>query len=434
MSRLRRALEEVASGTALAAALASRLDSLAETRIFESDLLPSPAALPGLARLFAADAESARFVANRPSLFARLARGGLPQLRERRAALESGARFDPELPLEDALDELRLARREESSAVACLDLAGQIPFEEASLHLSLLAESIVVRALALAQRGREEVPIVVLGMGKIAGREFTYHSDLDLIFLYAGGPDRVVAASRVGQRLIAYLTTMTGAGVAYPVDARLRPSGQQGMLVTAIDRFEAYQCEQAETWEHVALLRGRAIACVAAPGAEVLARVHAAITSRRHKPWRYLADLRERVERERAAEIGPERAFKTGPGGLMDVDFLAAGAQLERGRSAPIPLPSAPNLLAAAVAGERVERVLRNYGFLRRVEARARLVAGRGVEGLPADPAALELVAELVEPGLSGAALLARQAALRAELRGAWQRVIAADSIAALEE
>ena len=33
------------------------------------------------------------------------------------------------------------------------------------------------------------------------GREFTYHSDLDLIFLYAGGTDAIDGVSRVGHRL-----------------------------------------------------------------------------------------------------------------------------------------------------------------------------------------------------------------------------------------
>lgn len=434
MNPLRRSLEDAVAGTPLAAALRQRLELLAESRLFEADCAPADAALPGLARLLAADPEAARFISHRPALYARLCCETPEQLRERRALLAGGKLFDPALPLEDALDELRVLRREECCAVACLDLGGRIDFEEASLHLSLLAESIAARALALARRGREAVPLVVLGMGKIAGREFTYHSDLDLIFLYAGGSDLVSAASRVGQRLIAYLTTMTGAGVAYPVDARLRPSGQQGMLVTALDRFEAYQCERAEIWEHIAVLRGRAIACIDAPGSQVLARIHEQICSRRLAPWRYLAELRERVERERAQDESTALAIKTGRGGTMDLDFLAGGAQLERGRREPLPLPSVPALLRSAVSGERVEALLGHYAFLRRLEARARLLAGRGVEGVSAAPDALAVVAELVLPGLSGPELLARQSAVRAELRRDWLHVVDANSIAALED
>ena len=84
-------------------------------------------------------------------------------------------------------------------------------------------------------------------MGKLGGREFTYHSDLDLIFLHGDGVEAVPGASRVAQRLISYVTTMTGAGMAYAVDSRLRPSGKQGMLVTSFDGFIAYQSEAAAT-------------------------------------------------------------------------------------------------------------------------------------------------------------------------------------------
>ena len=109
-----------------------------------------------------------------------------------------------------------------------------------SEYLSIVAEATTRAALALARRelrGADHGAFAVIGMGKIAGREFTYHSDLDLIFLY-GGDTEIDRASRLGQRLISYLTTMTGAGIAYEVDTRLRPSGQQGMLVASFAGYE----------------------------------------------------------------------------------------------------------------------------------------------------------------------------------------------------
>ena len=93
-----------------------------------------------------------------------------------------------------------------------------------------------------------------------------------------------------------------------------------------------------------------------------------------------------------------------------------------------------PALLRSAVSGARVEVLLGHYAFLRRLEARARLLAGRGVEGVSTAPDALARVAELVLPGLSGPELLARQSALRAELRREWLRVVDANTIAALED
>ena len=62
-------------------------------------------------------------------------------------------------------------------------------------------------------------------------------------------------------------------------------------------------------------------------------------------PWAYLADLRKRVHGERARETATSVAIKTGPGGLMDVDFLAEGGLLERGAERFPPLPAIPALL-----------------------------------------------------------------------------------------
>jgi glutamate-ammonia-ligase adenylyltransferase len=390
-------------------------------------------AADGLARLLAIRGELGGFLAHRPALRERVAAAVPESLASRARELEADAPEAPEGDLEGALDALRLLRREETCLAACLDLGGVVPFEEASEFLSRLAECIARRALGLAQGRPARGALSVLGMGKLAGRELTYHSDLDLIFLYEGGPERVTEASRAGQRLIAYLATQTGAGIAYAVDARLRPSGQQGTLVTGFDPFERYQCEKAETWEHVAVLRSRAIAGDLRRAQEVLDRVHARLLARRERPWAYLAALRQRVVDERSSPSRDVIDFKTGPGGLMDVDFLAGGACLERG-AAPFPrYPSVPAMLRAAVRGGRVEQVLEDYRFLRLAEARARLCAGRGVESLQRSDPGLPAVAELVEPGLGPEGLVERIAATRARVRAAWEAVVEADSAAALE-
>ena len=274
-------------------------------------------------------------------------------LRRRATELALSAREEPAGDLETALDALRLLRREETALAACCELGGLAPFELVSEFLSILAEAITARALQLARRGpaASRQAFAVIGMGKIAGREFTHHSDLDLIFLYEGGPDEVSLASRIGQRLIAYLTTMTGAGIAYAVDTRLRPSGQKGMLVTSFEGFTRYQCETAETWEHLALLRSRPIAGEVAQAGDAFAAIRQHVLRGGGKPWPYLADLRARVERERAREGSGPLAFKTGPGGLMDIDFLAGGGLLERGAREFPALPSVAALLACTLPG-----------------------------------------------------------------------------------
>ncbi|MGE4606013.1 MAG: hypothetical protein AAEJ52_04655, partial [Myxococcota bacterium] len=334
--------------------------------------------------------------------------------------------------LEGDLDALRVLRHEETCLCACLDLGGVIPFEEVSCFLSVLAETIARRALHLASLGiRSESNLSVVGMGKIAGREFTYHSDLDLIFLYGGG---AAGTSRIGQRLISFLGTMTGAGIAYAVDTRLRPSGRQGVLVTSYSSYERYQREQAETWEHMALLRARTIAGEMDSAQQVLERVREPVLTRESNPWDYIAELRERVETERSVVSDTALSLKTGTGGLMDVDFLASGGLLERpGRSFP-PIPSVPAMLQTLARSARLSQLLQDYRFLRLVESRARWAAGRGVDEIRTDTTDLDLLGELVEPGTSGVEMRQELDAARSRIRATFESVTSARTISALTD
>jgi glutamate-ammonia-ligase adenylyltransferase len=428
--RLRRAV----AGSPLAERLEAAAEPLVERRAGDAAAQRlEGGALGGLARVVATRSEVAGFLSHRPALLARIAEAGPQTLAARARELERDApeALDPDL--EQALDGLRLLRREETCLAAVLDLGGVVPFEEVSTFLSILAEAIAGRALALALRGRRGDPgLAVIGLGKIAGREFTYHSDLDVVFLYPGGADALAEASRVGQRLIAYLTTMTGAGVAYAVDTRLRPSGRQGTLVTSLEAFERYQTQEAQTWEHLALLRSRAIAGRVAEGQATLDRVRQRVLRQSEVPWAYLADLRKRVHAERGRDSARSAAIKTGPGGLMDVDFLAQGGLLERAPERFPALPSIPALLRASASGPRVEELARDQAMLRRVESRARWLAGRGIEAVELSGATAPIVAELVEPGLDPAGLAARIAAARERIAAAFDAVVAAGTIDAL--
>jgi len=434
MNALARRIDEALAGTPLSARLSPASASFALRRGGDSAAHRiGPEALRGLARLVATQPAMASFLSNRPAWLERAADLGPHTLAERGASLAGDGAALAGQGLEDALDLLRLRRREEMALAACADLAGLVPFEAVSEFLSLVAEATTRAALDLARRHLPDSLVdgafAVIGMGKIAGREFTYHSDLDLIFLYRGGAAEIDRASRLGQRLIAYLTTMTGAGIAYEVDTRLRPSGQQGMLVASFAGYERYQTRGAATWEHLAMLRARPIAGALEEAAAGLRGVRAAVIPCAKPPWAELAELRQRVVDERARGDDGAAAFKTGVGGLMDVDFVAGGGVLERGAARFPELPSVRALLSAAAPPGAGEELLSDYQLLRRVEACARWVAGRAVERLPGE---LTMIAELVETGLAPEALRERVAAARRRIRAAYDRVIALGSIAGL--
>ena len=177
------------------------------------------------------------------------------------------------------------------------------------------------------------------------------------------------------------------------------------------------------------MLRARPIAGAIDEAAARLSAVRAQVIPHAEPPWRELAGLRQRVIDERARGDDGAAAFKTGAGGLMDVDFLAGGGLLECGARAFPDLPSVGALLAAVGVEAASAALLADYQFLRRVEACVRWAAGRAVERLPAE---LDGVAELVDPGSGPQALRERLAAARGRIRAGYERVVARGSIAAL--
>jgi glutamate-ammonia-ligase adenylyltransferase len=177
----------------------------------------------------------------------------------------------------------------------------------------------------------------VLALGKLGGREMTASSDLDLIVVYdhdgerSDGPRPLYGSqyfARLTQRLISALTTQTNYGVLYHVDMRLRPSGRSGPLATRIDAFDAYQRNEAWTWEHMALTRARVVSASPGFGERVEAVIRAVLT-RPRDPAAIAADVVE-MRRALAAEKGENERWdlKYAAGGLIDIEFVAQYLQL----------------------------------------------------------------------------------------------------------
>ena len=111
---------------------------------------------------------------------------------------------------------------------------------------------------AMKERGLGERGLAVIAMGKLGGREIGYGSDLDVFFVYCGGDDETEARYvRTAQRVIRLLGTPHGDGPGYELDTRLRPSGNQGLLVVSLDAFARYHESVAQDWERQALLKAR---------------------------------------------------------------------------------------------------------------------------------------------------------------------------------
>lgn len=309
------------------------------------------------------------------------------------------------------LDALRLFHHRQVLNVGLLDIDERIPRAACESALTELAEVTLEAALAVARREvlRARAPsaaaraarFAVIGMGKLASRELTYGSDLDLIFLYdvarpddsEGFADRMEAQEhcvRVAQRLISAIETPTANGACYEIDSRLRPSGNQGALVTSIAGVRDHYETQAMLWERQALLRARGVA-----GDPQTAAAFEAL--RREQLLRPLPDgaaaeiqrVRSRMEHELAGETATHRDLKRGRGGLLDVETVASWLQLRHAREHPELLDvdrtervlaklAAKRLLAEAHA----HTLIAGWEFLERLSSRLRVVENRSISDL----------------------------------------------------
>jgi glutamate-ammonia-ligase adenylyltransferase len=159
---------------------------------------------------------------------------------------------------------------------------------------------------------------VVIGMGKLGGRELNAGSDVDVLLLYETDDGEVrrdgVATdqslheyfTRVAQRLTSTLDEVTEDGVVWRVDLRLRPEGSRGPLVNALAAAERYYETWGRTWERAALLRARPSGGDIAFGKEVLAAFAPFVWRREVRPE--LADEMIHLTTRARAEMAGEPA------------------------------------------------------------------------------------------------------------------------------
>ena len=116
--------------------------------------------------------------------------------------------------------------------------------------------------------------LILLGLGKIGGREPNYHSDIDLLFLYeTEGQTTHRSRAKQGkttthqhffeqlsQRIIQAVNQLGPYGRLYEIDARLRPTGKNGPIAVSLDALLDYhESGKAELWERQALCKARVI-------------------------------------------------------------------------------------------------------------------------------------------------------------------------------
>jgi [glutamine synthetase] adenylyltransferase / [glutamine synthetase]-adenylyl-L-tyrosine phosphorylase len=374
------------------------------------------------------------------------------------------ATVPPDAQIDEALErklaELRRYKNEEVLRIAMHDIAGSIRLSSVAEQLSDLAEALLGAALDLAeeearQKGRSPPGrLTVVALGKLGGRELGYHSDLDLIFLYpasdAAEPDAPgqtpahIRYARLAERFLSFLQMPLREGFLYKIDTRLRPSGNQGALVSSDQGFARYHLAgsggpqvRSQLWERQALLRARHAAGDEAlwrrVREQVLDPVLFGAPADRPALAAEVLRMRDRMETEIGKEAAKGKNPKVGRGGIVDVEFAAQYLQLAHGHEHPaIRTPSTPLALrrlreAGLLREGTYGALVRGYEFHRRLATRMRIVHDYGIDYLPAGgPALAQLARRLGYHGeVPGARLLDEYAQVTEGVRAAFLEAVA---------
>ena len=247
--------------------------------------------------------------------------------------------------------------------------------------------------------------LVMLGVGKLGGRELNAGSDVDVIFVYDtdDGGSRVSLYehfSRVVQRAVATIGNPSADGLIWRVDLRLRPEGAGGPIVNSVAAAERYYETWGRLWERAALLRARPSAGDLELGKLLGREVVTPFVYRSTVDPTIAVALTELVHRSRSElSHAPERDLKLGPGGIREAEFFVQSLQLVWGGREPalrVPgtLPALARLRSQGFVTDREARgIAEAYLLLRRVEHRIQWASGVQTHLLPTDSEELSRLA-----------------------------------------
>ena len=183
----------------------------------------------------------------------------------------------------------------------------------------------------------DDFGLVALAMGKHGSCEMGLVSDLDMVFVLVDDPSQTTNgrsmrewAQRLGRRMIRQITAMPPFGAGYEFDARLRPSGNSGVLVTTLAGFKDYQLHEAQTWEHQVLCRARAVTGSEKARGQVMDVVEEVI--RLPRKFEALAEdvwqMRQKMLEHLSSKNSEVINLKQDKGGLVDIEFFAQFSRL----------------------------------------------------------------------------------------------------------
>ena len=257
--------------------------------------------------------------------------------------------------LEGYMENLREFKHSQAIQIAAADVVENYPIMKVSDHLSWLAETCIKNALQYAYNELVEKygepqcvldkqtyapEVLIVEYGKLGGLELGYGSDLDIVFLHnsvgencetsggeTSGSKKIhndIFFTRLVQRTIHILSTVTVGGKVFDTDLRLRPHGESGPIICSVNAYKNYLINDAWLWEHQALVRARAVTNSDMLHAEfVRIRQKVLCQTREVKEVRSaIIEMRNKMLTAKQASSNAGFNIKKDPGGVIDIEFI----------------------------------------------------------------------------------------------------------------
>jgi len=295
--------------------------------------------------------------------------------------------------------ELRRYKYREFSRIIYRDIMELCPFTDTMEELSDLASGIVEAAVRFYSEeldAKSNGDFVVLGMGKLGGRELNLSSDIDLIYLYRdnGDPDPFF---KLAERVTRLLSAVTEDGFLYRVDLALRPGGGKSSIAVPIDGAVEHYFYWGDTWERAAMVKARPIAGDIALGEEFIKEIEPFVYKKflDYQSIEELKDMKTKLDK-----LQKKRDVKLGKGGIREIEFFIQALQLVNGgevkgireRNSLLALKKLRKL--KIIDKDTFESLTSLYLFLRKVEHSIQLVDERQTHKLPESSEDLKILAK----------------------------------------
>lgn len=370
---------------------------------------------------------------------------GLLPISKEGLASRFGAAAERHNEIADAYLAIRAVRAKELVRIVLADLVGDLKDAKLRTALTELTDAYIQAALDVAMRGAQDrIDTIVIGMGRLGGRELGYVSDADVMFCFrprlaatvaidaavavahdaaatsAGGQEQTLS-TLAGEVIARLRKGLSGHGPdpTLELDADLRPEGRSGPLVRSFESYVTYYARWSAGWEAQALLRARVVA-----GESALAQDFTALINPLRWPAAGLSDqgvreirkLKARMEAERLPKnADPRTHFKMGLGGLSDVEWVVQTLQLKHGHAisglqTTSTLPALNSAVAEGLVTAADARALSGaWTMASRLRDAGVLWRGRPVDSVPSDHRDAEGISLILARPPGGGAALAQE-------------------------